>query len=224
MTPTAFNQRTIADAQTLGQKLKQVRDSSHLTLAQVSERLRIKQDYLEAIEQSRYTALPSGVFVKNYVQRYVKLLGLSWTTVEPLLQAELKVYEQTPDIPTLKHYLTKQPLQLIKVVIGLVIVFIMIGLGAYFGLEITNIVEPPNLTITGLPSTVGYAERLVTVAGQTDPEAVVSINDQIIPVLPDGQFSQQMSLQPGSNVLKIEAKTKRSQPHIQYVQIYVEDK
>lgn len=223
MTETTFNQRTIANAQTLGQKLKQVRDGSHLTLAQASERLRIKQDYLEAIEQSRYTALPSGVFVKNYVQRYVKLLGLSWATVEPLLQAELTVYEQTPDIPTLKRYLTKQPLRLVQVVIGLLIVFMVLGLGAYFGLEITNIVEPPKLVITELPSHVSAAERIVIVAGQTDPEAVVSINDQTIPVLPDGQFSQQMSLQPGSNVLKIEAKTKRSQPHIQYLQVYVED-
>lgn len=224
MIETTFNQRTIANAQTLGKKLQQIRESSHLSLAQVSERLRIKQAYLEAIEQSRYTALPSGVFVKNYVQRYVKLLGLSWATVEPLLQAELKVYEQAPDIPTLKRYLTKQPLQLVKVVIALVIVFIVLGLGAYFGLEITNIVEPPSLVITELPSKLSYAERLVIVAGQTDPEAVVSINDQAISVLPDGQFSQQMSLQPGSNVLRIEAKTKRSQPHIQYIQVYVEDK
>lgn len=224
MTETTFNQRTIANAQTLGQKLQQIRESNHLSLAQVGERLRIKQAYLEAIEQSHYTALPSGVFVKNYVQRYVKLLGLSWATIEPLLQAELKVYEQAPDIPTLKRYLTKQPLQLVKVAIALVIVFIVLGLGAYFGLEITNIVEPPSLVIAELPSKINYAERLVIVAGQTDPEAVVSINDQTIPVLPDGQFSQQMSLQSGSNVLKIEAKTKRSQPHIQYLQVYVEDK
>ncbi|EKD78555.1 MAG: hypothetical protein ACD_41C00325G0002 [uncultured bacterium] len=218
-----FNQRSIADAATLGQKLKQVREQSHYTLAQVSERLRIKSEYIEAIEQSRYTSLPSGVFVKNYVQRYVKLLGLSWSVVQPLLEAELKVYAQTPGIPTQKRYLAKQPLQLMKVVIGLVILFVVLTLGAYFGFEITNSIEPPNLEVIDLPSRVAYADRLITVAGQTDSEAVVSINDQVIPVLPNGQFSQQMSLQPGSNLLRIEAKTKRSQPHIQYLQIYVED-
>lgn len=219
-----FNQRNIADAATLGQKLKQVREQSHYTIAAVSARLRIKPGYIEAIEQSRYIVLPSGVFVKNYVQRYAKLLGLNWSIVQPLLETELKVYTQTPGIPTQKRYLAKQPLQLMKVVIGLVILFAIIALGAYFGLEITNIIEPPALEVMELPSRVAYKDRTLTVAGQTDPEAVVSINDQAIPVLPGGQFSQQMSLQPGNNLLKIEAKTKRSQPHIQYLQIYVEDK
>lgn len=223
-TTSAFNLRVIANAETLGQKLKQVREQGHQTIAAVSQQLRIKPEYIDAIEQSRYTALPSGVFVKNYVQRYVKLLGLNWSIVQPLLEAELKVYEQTPGIPTQKRYLTKQPLQLMKVVIALAILFAILALGAYFGLEITNIVEPPNLEVIALPSRITYADRIITVAGQTDPEAVVSINDQVIPVLPGGQFSQQMSLQPGSNLLKIEAKTKRSQPHIQYLQIYVEDK
>ncbi|HBY73829.1 MAG TPA: hypothetical protein DEG44_04010 [Candidatus Kerfeldbacteria bacterium] len=218
-----FNQRAITDAATLGQKLKQVREQSHYSVVQVSEQLRIKPEYIEAIEQSRYTALPSGVFVKNYVQRYVKLLGLNWLTIQPLLEAELKVYQHTPDIPTQKRYLAKQPLQLMRVVIGLVILFAVIALAAYFGLEITNIVEPPRLEVVELPNQLAYADRIITLAGQTDPEAVVSINDQVIPVLPTGQFSQQMSLQSGSNLLKIEAKTKRSQPHIQYLQIYVED-
>lgn len=218
-----FNQRSIADSATLGQKLKQVRERSHLTILQVSERLQIKPEYIEAIELSRYTALPSSVFVKNYVQRYVKLLGLNWATVLPLLDTELKVYQHTPGIPTQKRYLAKQPLQLMKVVIGLVVLFAVIALGAYFGLEITNIVEPPKLAVIELPSHLAYADRIIMLSGQTDPEAVVSINDQVIPVLPTGQFSQQMSLQPGSNLLKIEAKTKRSQPHTQYLQIYVED-
>ncbi len=222
--PNTFNQRTIANAETLGRKLKRVRESSRLSVAQVSAKLRIKAEYITAIEDSRYTALPSAVFVKNYVQRYAKLLGVSYATVEPLLLSELKVYERNPDIPTLKRYLTKQPLQLRFVVVGLVIVFVILGLVAYFGLEITNIVEPPILDVVALPAKVEYAERVLTVAGQTAPEAVVSINDQVIPVLPNGQFSQQMSLQPGTNILKIEAKTKRSQPKIQYVQIYVEDK
>lgn len=223
-TTPAFNQRTIANAETLGKKLKRVRESSRLTVEQVSQRLRIKAEYISAIEDSRYTELPSAVFVKNYVRLYVKLLGVSYATVEPLLQSELKVYERNPDIPTLKRYLTKQPLQLRFVVLGLVLLFVVLGLLAYFGLEITNIIEPPALSVQSLPAKVEYAERTVTVTGQTAPEAVVSINDQAIPVESDGQFTQQMSLQPGTNILKIEAKTKRSQPHIEYVQIYVEEK
>ena len=223
MTQPAFNQRTISNAETLGRKLQRVREQSRLTIAQVADRLRIRPEYIEAIEQSKYTALPSGVFVKNYVQRYAKLLGVSWATVAPLVEAELAVYTPTPHIPTLKQYLTRQPLRLMQVVGALVMVFVLLGVGVYFGLELTHIIEPPALTVANLPATVSVDQRIVTITGQTAPEAVVSINDQTVPVAPDGAFTQQIALQPGSNILKIESKTKRSKPNTQYYQIYVEE-
>lgn len=218
-----FSQRSIANAETLGQKLRRMRESSRFTIDQVSERLRIKPEYIAAIEDSRYTVLPSAVFVKNYVQRYVKLLGVSFASVQPLLDAELKVYTSHPNIPTLKRHFTKQALQLRLVVFGSIGLFVVIAIISYFGLEISHSIAPPSLTLATVPSRLDSSEQFVTIAGQTVSEAVVSINDQPIPVAPDGQFSQQMSLQPGSNLLKVEAKTKRSQPNTQYLQIYVED-
>lgn len=220
---TEFSRRRIAQHETLGQQLRRVREATHLTTASVAANLHIREEYIIAIEQSDYRRLPSTVFVKNYVRNYTKLLQLNWATVKPTLAEELRVYKSTPNIPTLKRHLLRRPLQAIHVVAALGIIFLAVAVAAYFSFEIGNIVQPPTLTLASVPTMVPADQPSITIAGQTAPEAIVSINDQAIPVQTDGAFSQVMSLQLGSNVFKISAQTKRSRPNTQYLQIYVEN-
>lgn len=218
-----FNRRRIAHHETLGQQLRRVREHAGVSVDQMAGHLKIRRDYVEAIERSDYRSLPSQVFVKNYVRNYTKFLQLNWATIEPQLADELRVYESTPHIPTLKRHLTKRPLRAIEVAAVIGIIFVIVAVAAYFSFEIGNIVQPPPLELVSLPTVVPADQRVVTIAGQTAPEAIVSINDQVIPVQADGSFSQVMTLQPGSNVFKILAKTKRSRSNSQYFQIYVEN-
>lgn len=222
MTET-FNRRAISNNETLGQQLKRQREQKRLTLEEVAASLAIKSEYLAAIERSDYRALPSRVFVKNYVRNYTKLLKLNWVNVEPMLEQELKVYEVQPDIPTLKRHLTKQPLQVFRVVVVVGVIFLIVAVGAYFSFEIGNIIQPPELELEDVPATVAADQHFVTIAGQTAPEAIVSINDQVIPVEPDGHFSQVMTLQSGSNVFRVTSQTKRSRSNNQFLQIFVEN-
>lgn len=222
MTET-FNRRAIANNETLGQKLKRQREQTRITLEEAAASLTIKPAYLAAIERSDYRSLPSRVFVKNYVRNYTKFLKLNWVTVEPMLEQELKVYAVQPDIPTLKRHLTKQPLQVFRVVVLVGVIFLVVAVGAYFSFEIGNIIQPPELELEDVPATVAADQHFVTIAGQTAPEAIVSINDQVIPVEQSGHFSQVMTLQSGSNVFKVTSQTKRSRPNNQFLQIFVEN-
>jgi cytoskeleton protein RodZ len=217
-----FNRRKIANHETLGQKLKRQREHTHLSVEAVAAQLAVKPEYLAAIERSDYRALPSKVFVRNYVRNYTKFLKLNWATVEPLLDQELKVYAVQPDIPTLKRHLTKRPLRVFQVVGVVGVIFLIVAVGAYFSFEIGNIIQPPELTLYDVPTTMPSDQRFVTIAGQTAPEAIVSINDQVIPVQADGSFGQVMALQTGSNVFKVTSQTKRSRPNSQFLQIFVE--
>lgn len=220
---TEFNQRPIANHETLGDRLRRTREQQRLTLAQAAAALHIRRDYLEAIEHSQYRALPSSVFVKHYIRNYARYLGLGKQTTEALLQAELRVYEPKPAIPTLKRYLTKQPLKLAQVVMVVLIIFAILAVGTYLSFEISNIVEPPALQLDQLPSQVTAEQRFVTITGRTTPEATILINDQAIPVSVDGVFSQVVTLHTGSNVFKIVAKTKRSRERVLYQQIIVSE-
>lgn len=220
---TGFDQRSLTNSSTLGDHLREARTQRGISIDQVADALRIRKAYIEAIERSDYTALPSGVFVKNYIRKYAKYLQLGKHTIEELLQEELTVYADTPDIPTLTRHLTKQPLKVFQVVAAVVILLVALSVGIYFLIEISNISQPPDLSINEMSSRVEFDQRFVTVAGKTASEATVTINGQAVAVTADGSFEQVMTLQAGSNVFKIVAKTKRSKENIQYKQIVVEE-
>lgn len=219
---TEFNQRTIANNETLGERLQRARLHRKRSVQDVAKDLQIRPDYIAAIEASDYKALPGAVFVKNYVRKYAKYLQIGRDTTEQLLQDELAVYESTPDIPTTAKHFTKQPLQIRQLIIGIAIIFLIVGVGTYVSFAISNIIQPPSLALDTLPAKVTLEERSITVSGKTAPEAIILINDQSVAVKSDGSFSQSMILQPGINLFKVVAKTKRSKEHVEYQQVVME--
>lgn len=61
---------------TLGEKLRQAREESGITLSEVAEQTRISPLYLESIDNNDYRALPGGIFNKGFVKSYAKYVGL----------------------------------------------------------------------------------------------------------------------------------------------------
>ncbi|MDF7636659.1 helix-turn-helix transcriptional regulator [Leuconostocaceae bacterium ESL0958] len=60
----------------LRQELKETRVAQKLTLAQVAETTKIKEDYLRAIEEGDEQALPSPFYTRAFAKKYAALLGL----------------------------------------------------------------------------------------------------------------------------------------------------
>lgn len=67
-------QRTVANG--IGDELRQVRQRQNLTLEQVSQRTKIPQRSLEAIEAEDFSRLPGIVFARNFVRLYALDLKL----------------------------------------------------------------------------------------------------------------------------------------------------
>lgn len=218
-----FQRRTIAQAKTVGEQLQAARLAEGEPLAKIATALNIRVEYLQAIEESNYQRLPSAVFVKQYVRHYAKYLRLNLKQIEKALQQELTIYQRKVHIPTIKRHLLRQPLKVIQIIVGLCIIFLITAASIYFVVQISNVVQPPPLILEAIPAKVSTSQRFVTVTGKTAPEATVLINNQAITVRSDGSFTQVMTLQPGINLFKITAKSKRSRDHMEYLQIVVED-
>lgn len=67
---------------TIGAALTQAREALGLTVQDVSLRTKIRGDYLRALENDAWEALPERTFTRAYLQRYAQELGLD---PEPLL-------------------------------------------------------------------------------------------------------------------------------------------
>jgi len=64
--------------QTIGQRLKQARQEKRLTLEKVFEAIRIRVQYLEALEMDDLSSMPSPVQARGYLRNYAEYLGLDF--------------------------------------------------------------------------------------------------------------------------------------------------
>ena len=78
----------------LGELLRQRREEFGWTLEEVSQRTRIRRNYLQALEEGRYDLLPADVHIRGFLRTYAALLNLPFEEVRAL-------YEQERGRPTL---------------------------------------------------------------------------------------------------------------------------
>jgi len=62
---------------TPGKLLKAEREKQQKSLEELANALRIRQDFLEAVENGNYGIIPGEVFVKGYIRAYADYLGLN---------------------------------------------------------------------------------------------------------------------------------------------------
>ncbi len=72
----------------VGYYLKQARESLNLTVEEVSDTIRVRRIYLEAIEEGRYDQLPGTAYAVGFVRIYANFLGLNSARVVEQFRAE----------------------------------------------------------------------------------------------------------------------------------------
>ena len=75
-TPMAAHQPSVDHGVDIGSALRAAREFRGLNLQDVADATRIRQGYIEALEDLRLDELPSRPFTIGYVKSYAKLLGL----------------------------------------------------------------------------------------------------------------------------------------------------
>lgn len=60
----------------LGAFLQQAREVRNLSIADIADRTKIRQQYLTAIEQGERESLPDEVYLRGFLRSYAKALGI----------------------------------------------------------------------------------------------------------------------------------------------------
>jgi cytoskeleton protein RodZ len=80
--------------------LRQAREAKDVSLAQAERATRIRADYLEALEEHEFTALPAAAYARGIVRNYAAYLGLDPAAVleryEALTGTKPKSFEVVP--------------------------------------------------------------------------------------------------------------------------------
>jgi len=82
--PAREDDTTLGPTDSTGRRLHIARQSRGMTQEQVADELHLKPAVIEALEQQDYESLPEPVFIKGYVRKYARLVGLG---PEPLVAA-----------------------------------------------------------------------------------------------------------------------------------------
>lgn len=195
---------------TVGQILKEERERKFYTLEEIEKATKIRKELLEELEAGHYHKLPPSTFVQGFIKNYGKFLGLNPEKLLAIFRREFSDNKNPPRIlesfsnPVEKKIFRLTPTRvLVSVVLGLILIFF-----GYLWFEFRFLVGAPFLEISQPSNQFNTSAQEVVVAGKTDPEAKVLINEQEIQVDQAGKFSQSIKLSDYANNITITAVSK----------------
>ncbi len=201
-----------SEAQTLGERLRLLRRTQAVTMDMIVAATRIQRSYLEALEWGRYHELPDPLYTRNFIRAYARYLGADETYFLELFSLEvarsdLLAPHRLPRTRARRFLFLSLP----QIFTGSFIAFVFF-LGVFwlcsriyvgFLPPTLHVVAPLEESIVGVP--------YVVVTGSADDTNIsIRINDQMVPLSPEGAFSLEVPLQVGPNRLFISARSRYS--------------
>lgn len=204
-----------------GKKIKLSREQKKISLEEAASHLRIRKEYLEALEKDQYEDLPSGLYGKQFLKKYCRLLKLSYKEIlaaSPLRDDNDEIDPFSKKIPRASHFFVFPKLIRNILLICLFLVFVI-----YFLFYIRKLSSQPTLIIESPPANLLTTEYSIDVKGLSDPETEIIINGSAIISSQDGSFSKNIQLKSGLNTLNISAKRQHGKVINLQRQILVKD-
>ncbi len=189
---------------TIGDRLAQERIRKKLTVEQVAKATKIRAEFINALENGNYAVLPSSAYAQGFVKNYIAYLDLPAKELMALFRREFNEKEYLGVLPEGFTKGGNIPLRRLRVretifiVVGLAL--LLIGFVLY---QYREAFFSPNVTITSPSEKAVINSQSVTVAGTTEPNAIVTVNDLPAYVDSSGHFRKDLTVFSGSTVITI---------------------
>ena len=195
---------------TVGEILKNARFKKGLKRIEIAKQTRINPKYLHALENNEYDKLPEAAFVKGFIRNYANAVGLDPNQAlavfrrdyDQNVKGQVIPRELVPPPGDKRFFWTPKTLT-IGGLLGLAILLLL-----YFFYQYRLLAGAPLLEVT-TPEEQAKVNSALTVEGNTDPQASLTINNQEVLINSDGSFSQSLILPQGTRTITIKA-TSRS--------------
>jgi transcriptional regulator with XRE-family HTH domain len=220
----SFVIRQFEESETVGKRLKAMRAATGLTLSELAAKTNIRKPYLAAFEADAFDKLPAPMYARQYLKTYAKALGGDPEYFVHRFEDERGTCDflHASRLPVQR---THSSLFVVpsRWLAGAGLVTLLLAITGYLGFQVRQIVRAPDLMVVEPADGFATENAIVAVRGQTDPEARVSING--IQVLTDknGQFTTDIQLERGLNVLEITGAKRYSRTSTIYRRIVLEE-
>lgn len=205
----------------LSEILRDKRLEQGYTLEHVEKAIKIKKDFLIAIEENRYKDLPSDTYAAGFVKNYGQYLGISEQKLMALFRRDYKT-GKSEYVPTYRKKTYTKTKSFFFSVKGGLFIIVAGAILAYLGFQLSSLFVGPELVVSSPRHDSSVSESVVEVAGETDPYAVLEINGESTYVALDGKFKKSLYVFSGEQKIRIVAKNRFGKETVEEIRIQVE--
>lgn len=200
--------------------LQDARLEKNLSIADVVKAIKIKKDFLTAIEDGRFQDLPSESYALGFVKNYASYVGIDKTKAAALFRREYEG-QQAKLIPTFKSQEKKLSRKLIFSPRGLFVLGGVLLIVGYILYQYSSFLFGPQLEISKPVEGQVVNDNIIEVEGKTDPYASVIVNDDEVYVKLDGTFKKTLYLFEGKRQISVVSKSRNGKETKKVVNVVV---
>lgn len=190
---------------TVGELLKKARQTKKLSQKSLSDKTKIKVEFIDAIERSEWGRLPELAVVQGFVKSLASTIGVAEMRALALLRRD---YPKI-DIGKPAGEIGKKPFWTPRHTFAVGVAGALLAIFAYVGYQYIRFLAPPKLSVREPSNEQQIDQSEVTVSGVTDPDVSLTANNQPILVAKDGSFFATVKVNPDTSVVEFVA-TSRS--------------
>lgn len=169
--------------QNAGKLLKEAREAKEKTLSFVARQTKIKEKFLQALENSDWASLPNFTIAQGFARSFAQVVDLDPQIVTALLRRDFPV-QRTARTNENEHSLKRESIWTPRTTIFAVVSVCILILAIYLGSQYLQFAAPPSLTFTKIEK----GPNGVLVLGKTTQSATVVVNGRPVLVENDGTF------------------------------------
>lgn len=193
---------------TVSELFRTTRTTKHISLTKAADDLHIKQEQLEALEAGQFQKLPEPAYIRGFIKIYASYLKLDPNHSLALYRRE---YDETK-YPKISHIPKKTGFNLTpNHIVNITFVTAVAAFVFYIAIQYSSILSAPKLEILQPQDDIRTQTAAIEVRGKTEKDATVSIDGDFVAIDQDGNFTSQIDLQEGVNVIEVVA-AKRLSP------------
>ncbi len=185
----------------VGEILRNEREKLGYTLRQVEKEIKVREQFLRAVEENDWDAFSSKIYISGVIKNYAKFLDLD---NERMMAFFRRDYEKREDMGFRKKVSSSylRPETKIIMYVGSLIIFLLFF--GYFMYQLKVYLSPPKVVITSPNQNLFRSIEAVRISGTADKESTVTVSGEHVYQNKDGTFEYSYPLKRGKNNVVIE--------------------
>src|SRR5258706_1234876 len=189
---------------TIGERLAQERIGKKLTIEQVAKATKIRPEFINALENGNYAALPSSAYAQGFVKNYIAFRDLPSKELMALFRREFNEKEYLGVLPEGFTKGGNIPLRRLRVRETIFIVIaVALLLAGFLFYQYRQAFFSPSVKVSSPSENAVINSQSVTVSGVTEPNSIVTVNDLPAFVDASGNYRKDLTVFSGSTVITI---------------------